>query len=65
MLSLVSISKLNQGILLLKMKTNIEESLKIPDVSIVEHSAEMLYGLIHARFILTRFGLQQMVSCAL
>ncbi|TIA79671.1 hypothetical protein E3P98_03139 [Wallemia ichthyophaga] len=39
-----------------------EESLKIPDVSIVEHSAEMLYGLIHARFILTRVGLQQMVE---
>ncbi|TIB79235.1 hypothetical protein E3Q23_00343 [Wallemia mellicola] len=39
-----------------------EESLKIPDVSIVEHSAEMLYGLIHARYILTRIGLQQMVE---
>jgi hypothetical protein len=38
-----------------------EESLKIPDVSIVESSAELLYGLIHQRYILTRPGLQQMV----
>jgi hypothetical protein len=38
-----------------------EESLKIPDVSIVESSAELLYGLIHQRYILTRQGLQQMV----
>ncbi|KAN0060673.1 casein kinase 2 regulatory subunit [Thecaphora frezii] len=39
-----------------------EESLKIPDVSIVESSAELLYGLIHQRYILTRQGLQQMVE---
>jgi len=38
-----------------------EEQLKIPDVSIVESSAELLYGLIHQRFIITRQGLQQMV----
>ena len=39
-----------------------EESLKVPDVSIVESSAELLYGLIHQRFIITRQGLQQMVT---
>ena len=40
-----------------------EDASKIPDVSIVESSAEMLYGLVHQRYILTRAGLQAMV-CA-
>uniref|UniRef100_A0A0W0FK04 Casein kinase II subunit beta n=2 Tax=Moniliophthora roreri TaxID=221103 RepID=A0A0W0FK04_MONRR len=39
-----------------------EEASKIPDVSIVESSAEMLYGLVHQRYILTRVGLQAMVD---
>ncbi|EKM59203.1 uncharacterized protein PHACADRAFT_157491 [Phanerochaete carnosa HHB-10118-sp] len=39
-----------------------EETSKIPDVSIVEASAELLYGLVHQRFILTRAGLQAMVD---
>ncbi|KAL0576911.1 casein kinase 2 regulatory subunit [Marasmius crinis-equi] len=39
-----------------------EEAAKIPDVSIVESSAEMLYGLVHSRYILTRVGLQAMVD---
>ncbi|EIW82133.1 hypothetical protein CONPUDRAFT_81679 [Coniophora puteana RWD-64-598 SS2] len=39
-----------------------EDSSKIPDVSIVEASAELLYGLVHQRFILTRAGLQAMVD---
>ena len=34
---------------------------KIPDVSIVENSAELLYGLVHQRFILTKAGLAAMV----
>ncbi len=38
-----------------------EDATKIPDVSIVESSAEMLYGLVHQRYILTRAGLQAMV----
>ncbi|KAL6309668.1 casein kinase II regulatory subunit-domain-containing protein [Sparassis latifolia] len=39
-----------------------EDAAKIPDVSIVEASAELLYGLVHQRFILTRAGLQAMVD---
>ena len=38
-----------------------EDFSKIPDVSIVENSAELLYGLVHQRFILTKAGLQAMV----
>lgn len=41
---------------------NIEDALRIPDMSIVESSAELLYGLVHQRYILTRPGLQAMVS---
>jgi Casein kinase II regulatory subunit len=33
-----------------------------PDIQIVENSAEMLYGLIHQRWIISRAGLQAMVS---
>jgi len=39
-----------------------DDNSKIPDVSIVESSAEMLYGLVHQRFILTRAGLQAMLE---
>ncbi|KAF8238740.1 hypothetical protein L208DRAFT_1387028 [Tricholoma matsutake] len=39
-----------------------EDASKIPDVSIVESSAEMLYGLVHQRYILTRVGLQAMLE---
>ncbi|KAJ6515824.1 casein kinase II regulatory subunit-domain-containing protein [Mycena sanguinolenta] len=37
-----------------------EDASKIPDVSIVESSAEMLYGLVHQRYILGRAGQQAM-----
>ncbi|CAD6892062.1 unnamed protein product [Tilletia laevis] len=40
----------------------VDESHKIPDVSIIESSAELLYGLIHQRYITTRRGLQQMLE---
>lgn len=39
-----------------------EDSLKIPDVSIIESSAELLYGLVHQRYILTRQGLTSMAA---
>lgn len=39
-----------------------DDAQKIPDMSIVESSAELLYGLIHQRYIITRQGLQQMVA---
>ena len=42
-----------------------DEVHRVPDVSIVESSAELLYGLIHQRYILTRQGLQQMVRALL
>lgn len=53
---------LGLGILVLTDNHFVEDSLKIPDVTIVESSAELLYGLVHQRFILTRPGLQAMVS---
>lgn len=40
---------------------HLEDSSKIPDVSIVESSAELLYGLVHQRYILTKIGLAAMV----
>ena len=42
-----------------------EDPSKIPDVSIVEASAELLYGLCHQRFILTKAGLNAMVCLCL
>ncbi|GAA5916929.1 hypothetical protein JCM5296_003950 [Sporobolomyces johnsonii] len=39
-----------------------DEAHRVPDVSIVESSTELLYGLIHQRYILTRQGLQQMFA---
>ncbi|CAO3644661.1 unnamed protein product [Cunninghamella echinulata] len=39
-----------------------EMSNKIPDLSLLEPHAKMLYGMIHQRYILTRAGLNQMFS---
>lgn len=39
-----------------------DEGHRVPDVSLVESSAELLYGLIHQRYIITRQGLQQMYA---
>ncbi|KAJ1914753.1 casein kinase 2 regulatory subunit [Tieghemiomyces parasiticus] len=49
----------------LEMILDIEEDLDnelpdMPDVHVIENSAERLYGLVHARYIITRQGLQQM-----
>lgn len=38
-----------------------EMSTRIPDLSILEPHAKMLYGMIHQRYIITRPGLNQMV----
>jgi Casein kinase II regulatory subunit len=45
-----------------RLTTIPEDTHRIPDVSIVEASAELLYGLVHQRYILTRPGLQSMVG---
>ncbi|KAI9634367.1 casein kinase II beta chain [Dioszegia hungarica] len=39
-----------------------DDTAKIPDVTIVENSAELLYGLVHQRFILTKPGLAAMLE---
>ncbi|ODV75800.1 casein kinase 2 regulatory subunit CKB1 [Cyberlindnera jadinii NRRL Y-1542] len=39
-----------------------ETSIAVSDMALVQHSAELLFGLIHQRFILTKMGLQMMAS---
>lgn len=38
------------------------EPVKAPNIPLIEQSAELLYGLIHARFVLSRPGLQIMAQ---
>lgn len=37
-----------------------DEPVKISDMPLIQHSAELLYGLIHQRFIITKQGLSMM-----
>ncbi|KAL1928671.1 hypothetical protein VTP01DRAFT_2457 [Rhizomucor pusillus] len=46
--------------LILDIEREDEDVNKIPDISILQPYAEMLYGLIHQRYIITRMGLHQM-----
>ncbi|GAA5877211.1 hypothetical protein JCM8547_006299 [Rhodosporidiobolus lusitaniae] len=46
--------------MILDVEPEDDEAHRVPDVSIVESSAELLYGLIHQRYIITRMGLQAM-----
>ncbi|KAJ8097979.1 casein kinase II regulatory subunit-domain-containing protein [Lipomyces tetrasporus] len=39
-----------------------DESSRLPNMPVIENSAEQLYGLIHARFLLTRSGLTIMAE---
>jgi Casein kinase II regulatory subunit len=49
----------------LNRANKLEEYTKPADIQIVENSAEMLYGLIHQRWIISPRGLQAMVCQAL
>eukprot|EP00941_MAST-03F_sp_MAST-3F-sp1_P000520 g520.t1 len=46
--------------LILDLESNIEEELSEDQHEVLESAAEMLYGLIHARFIMSNNGLQLM-----
>lgn len=39
-----------------------DKPISVSDLPLIQHSAELLYGLIHSRFILTKQGLQLMVE---
>ncbi|KAJ2339957.1 casein kinase 2 regulatory subunit, partial [Coemansia erecta] len=47
---------------ILDIEDDAEEPLDADEIETIESSAEILYGLIHARYILTRPGLRQMAD---
>jgi casein kinase II subunit beta len=47
---------------ILNMEPNDAMYSRIPDLSLLQPSAELLYGLIHQRYIITKDGMLQMVT---
>ncbi|KAK7203537.1 casein kinase II regulatory subunit-domain-containing protein [Myxozyma melibiosi] len=48
--------------MILDFETDPDDAAHLPNIPIIENSADQLYGLIHARFLLTRQGLAVMAE---